>query len=264
MVYKSFFEAYAHFQQNHSEKNFVCEIIRGSSGFTYTVKSRKEHENNLRTNFLNRISPPLSAETKASLKETPIKPCKPKKHVIDDNEEQLSSEALQAVASGQAKRKKPVPYSKHEFSAEMKLDINTQDSDNLRCIYCGDFRSGIVRDHVVSIAWRGGKRNYDRSHTVPSCPQCNNLLGDKALHNIADRAAYLIEAIEKHERKFLSTIDRTPKELSEIDHFLAASIRNAMYEKSIAIQRIDYAKQVAAGYYDYATVKHLIKQGREI
>ncbi|XUM25763.1 hypothetical protein ACQ86C_14910 [Enterobacter asburiae] len=84
------------------------------------------------------------------------------------------------------------------------------------------------------------------------------------MHNIADRAAFLVGAIEHHERRYLFTVDRTPEELAELDHFLAISVKSAMYEKAIALKRIEYAKQVAAGYYDYATIKHLVKQGREI
>jgi 5-methylcytosine-specific restriction endonuclease McrA len=189
---------------------------------------------------------------------------KPTKKIIIIEDEPLSEEAIKAVIAGRAKRKKPVPYIREEFPSASALNINQHDSDRPRCIYCGDYNSGIVRDHVVSVAWRGGVRNYDRRHTVPSCPQCNNLLGDKPLHNVADRAAYLVSAIERHERRYLSTVDITDEELAELDHFLAVSIRSAMYEKAMALQRIEYAKQVAAGYYDYATIKHLVKQGKEI
>lgn len=188
----------------------------------------------------------------------------PAKRAKKIEDEPLPDEAMKAVIASRAKRKKPVPYVREEFTSASTLNINQHDSDRPRCIYCGDHRSGIVRDHVVSVAWRGGVRHYDRRHTVPSCPQCNSLLGDKPLHNIADRAAFLVGAIEHHERRYLFTVDRTAEELAELDHFLSISVKSAMYEKAIALQRIEYAKQVAAGYYDYATIKHLVKQGRDI
>jgi len=188
----------------------------------------------------------------------------PAKRARKIEDEPLPDEAMKAVIASRAKRKKPVPYVREEFTSVSTLNINQHDSDRPRCIYCGDHRSGIVRDHVVSVAWRGGVRHYDRRHTVPSCPQCNSLLGDKPLHNIADRAAFLVGAIEHHERRYLFTVDMTAEELAELDHFLAISVKSAMFEKAVALHRIEYAKQVAAGYYDYATIKHLVKQGREI
>ncbi|NWK89387.1 HNH endonuclease [Raoultella terrigena] len=278
-------QALAHFHSRYNEDEFICVIkfheVFGKYSYAIELNPLNNTQRNIPTPPLRpqdifsspnkSIADTTSNSKKQSSKfgsfttDSLLKPEKKGlKKTINLEDEPLSDEAIRAVIASQAKRKKPVPYVREEFTSISPLKINQHDSDRPRCIYCGDYNSGIVRDHIVSVAWRGGVRHYDRRHTVPSCPQCNNLLGDKPLHNIADRAAFLVGAIEHHERRYLSTVDRTAEELEELDHFLAISVKNAMYEKAIAIQRIEYVKQVAAGYYDYATIKHLVKQGRDI
>lgn len=269
MFFHSRKQALEHFTCCYNEDEFNCIIkfheMFGKYSYTvekinpnYAQQNNSFHNNpSLKTGSsnYNRLGNGNAAKKNKAVNNT-------NKPFPDD--EQLSDEAIRAVIASKARRKKPVPYVREDLSSTSTLNINLNDSERPRCIYCGDYNSGIVRDHVVSVAWRGGKRHYDRRHTVPSCPQCNNLLGDKPLHNIADRAAFLVKAIERHERRFLNTVDRTAEELAELDHFLAMTLKNAMYEKALALQRIEYAKQVSAGYYDYATIKHLVKQGREI
>lgn len=277
-------QALEHFHSRFREDKFKCTVKKISDGYAYVatpifqtdtghrgtdqlaIKQKHEsadsHSPTSDKQFLEKKSEQKrrSFATDALLKAEKL----PVKKAIKVEDESLPDEAIKAVIASRAKRKKPVPYVREEFTSASSLNINQHDSDRPRCIYCGDYNSGIVRDHVVSVAWRGGARHYDRRHTVPSCPQCNTLLGDKPLHNIADRAAFLVNAIEHHERRYLFTVDRTAEELAELDHFLAISVKSAMYEKAVALQRIEYAKQVAAGYYDYATIKHLVKQGRDI
>ncbi|HDX8750932.1 TPA: HNH endonuclease [Klebsiella michiganensis] len=277
-------QALEHFRKRYDEDKFTCTVNKISSGYAFiatpiaqagTGQSKANQQatakNPVPESFRSSVTNRLFVATKNVPKVSPLASSqllkaekKPAKRITAIEDEPLPDEAIKAVIASRAKRKKPVPYVREELSSTSALNINQHDTDRPRCIYCGDYRSGIVRDHVVSVAWRGGVRHYDRRHTVPSCPQCNNLLGDKPLHNIADRAAFLVGAIEHHERRYLFTVDRTAEELAELDHFLAISVKSAMYEKVIALQRIEYAKQVAAGYYDYATIKHLVKQGRDI
>ncbi len=284
VAYNTIEQALESFRRRYNENEFTCIVNKISSGYVYIVKPKskvKHNQNNCsqmdnakKVNlvslseslvdtpvYVKKTTPAVSSLATAALSKVKTLPIKKTKNIEDET---VSDEAIKAVIACRAKRKKPVPYVREEFTANAALNINQHDSERPRCIYCGDYRSGIVRDHVVSVAWRGGVRHYDRSHTVPACPQCNSLLGDKPIHNIADRAAFLIGAIAHHERRYLCTVDRTQDELAEMDHFLAISVKSAMYEKAVALQRIEYAKQVAAGYYDYATIKHLVKQGREI
>ena len=286
MFFHSKEQALEHFHSRFSNNEFTCVIkfheIFGKYSYAVEPKSTNFAQRDSQVNNPSSLKQPsskrnksiidaLSISSKSASEAGPfIKNASSKsknksvKSSIEVEDEQLSDEAIRAVIASKAKRIKPVPYVREDFSSSSTLNINKNDSERPRCIYCGDYNSGIVRDHVVSVAWRGGKRHYDRRHTVPSCPQCNNLLGDKPLHNIADRAAFLVGAIERHERRFLNTADRTAEELAELDHFLAITLKSAMYEKAVALQRIEYAKQVSAGYYDYATIKHLVKQGKEI
>lgn len=287
MFFHSKKQALEHFNSRYSEEEFICVIKFHEifNKYSYVVEPGTLTQNQTSHPAKEALSPTKTSSIKTNksmhyahnqsrkspskfgpfstdeLLESKVNRGKRSKN---EGDEPLSDEAIKAVIASRAKRKKPVPYVREELSSTSTLNINQHDNDRPRCIYCGDYRSGIVRDHVVSVAWRGGVRHYDRRHTVPSCPQCNNLLGDKPLHNIADRAAFLVGAIEHYERRYLLTVDRTAEELAELDHFLAISVKTAMYEKAIALLRIEYAKQVAAGYYDYATVKHLVKQGRDI
>ncbi|HDU6155880.1 TPA: hypothetical protein RFX17_005069 [Klebsiella variicola] len=286
MFFRTRKQALEHFHSRYSNEEFTCVIKFHEmfNKYSYALVSRSldntQHFTPVQKDLLpiehsSELNESITGATSKAKKITSIfgpyttdislKIKKKRVNIVSSvDDEPISDEAIRAVIASQAKRKKPVPYVREEFISATALNINHHDSDRSRCIYCGDNNSGIVRDHVVSVAWRGGVRHYDRSHTVPSCPQCNNLLGDKPFHNIADRAAFLVGAIEHHERRYLSTVDITDEELSELDHFLAISVKSAMYEKAIAIQRIEYAKQVAAGYYDYATIKHLVKQGRDL
>lgn len=288
MFFHSMKQALEHFNNCYDEDEFNCiikfhEIFGKYSYVVEKINPSYEQQNKLINNNPS-LPPPSSSYNQSITIKAPKKnetaskfgpfitdaainkKNKPVKSTGEScpDDELLSDEAIRAVVASKARRKKPVPYAREHFSSTSTININQNDSERPRCIYCGDYNSGIVRDHVVSVAWRGGKRHYDRRHTVPSCPQCNNLLGDKPLHNIADRAAFLVDAIERHERRYLNTVDRTTEELAELDHFLAMTLKSAMYEKALALQRIEYAKQVSAGYYDYATIKHLVKQGREI
>jgi len=286
MFFHSKEQVLEHFHSRFNNNEFTCIIkfheIFGKYSYAIEPNSTKFAQQDSQVNNPSYLTQPSSKRNKSIIGtlSTSSKPAleaglfidnassksknKSVKSSIEVEDEQLSDEAIRAVVASKAKRIKPVPYIREDFSSTSTLNINQNDSERPRCIYCGDYNSGIVRDHVVSVAWRGGKRHYDRRHTVPSCPQCNNLLGDKPLHNIADRAAFLVGAIERHERRFLNTADRTAEELAELDHFLAITLKSAMYEKAMALQRIEYAKQVSAGYYDYATIKYLIKQGKEI
>ena len=286
MFFHSKEQALEHFHSRFSNDEFTCIIkfheMFGKYSYAVEPNSKNFAQQDSHVNNPSYLKQPSSKRNKSiiSALSTSSKPApeagpfinnvssksknKSVKSSIKVEDEQLSDEAIRAVIASKAKRIKPVPYVREDFSSISTININQNDSERPRCIYCGDYNSGIVRDHVVSVAWRGGKRHYDRRHTVPSCPQCNNLLGDKPLHNIADRAAFLVGAIERHERRFLNTADRTAEELAELDHFLAITLKSAMYEKAVALQRIEYAKQVSAGYYDYATIKHLVKQGKEI
>lgn len=142
-------------------------------------------------------------------------------------------------------------------------DLNDA-NNNHHCIYCGDNCSGLQRDHVVSMAWRGGSRHYGKGHTVPSCPECNSILGDKAIHSIMERAEYLITGIAKRNKASLNAQFFTEEELQELDPLLRREVIFGMQDKVRIKRRINHASLVANGFYSFQKIKGLIKQGKEI
>lgn len=147
---------------------------------------------------------------------------------------------------------------------DVDLSCLNDTNNNHHCIYCGDNCSGLHRDHVVSMAWRGGSRHYGRGHTVPSCPECNSILGDKSIHSIMERAEYLITGIAKRNKASLNAQFFTEDELQELDPLLRREVIFGMQDKARIKRRINYASLVANGYYSFQKIKGLMKQGKEI
>ncbi|MCT9846161.1 hypothetical protein N7563_19040 [Leclercia adecarboxylata ATCC 23216 = NBRC 102595] len=137
-------------------------------------------------------------------------------------------------------------------------------NNNHHCIYCGDNCSGLQRDHVVSMAWRGGSRHYGKGHTIPSCPECNSILGDKAIHSVMERAEYLVTGIAKRNKASLNAQFFTEEELQELDPLLRREVIFGMQDKARIQRRINYASLVANGFYNFKKIKGLMKQGKEI
>lgn len=69
-----------------------------------------------------------------------------------------------------------------------KQDVSPQGS---LCVYCGALAHSV--DHVPAIRWAEalGTAHFDRLLLVRSCGPCNAALGDKPLHTLAERQAYL-------------------------------------------------------------------------
>lgn len=147
---------------------------------------------------------------------------------------------------------------------DVDLSCLNDTNNNHHCIYCGDNCSGLQRDHVVSMAWRGGSRHYGKGHTVPSCPECNSILGDKAIHSIMERAEYLVTGIAKRNKSSLNAQFFTEEELEGLDPLLRREVIFGMQDKARIKRRINYASLVANGFYSFNKIKGLMKQGKEI
>lgn len=72
------------------------------------------------------------------------------------------------------------------------------------CIYCGDTSSH--EDHMVPRPWSGDAL---RPHvpTVPSCAECNGLIGDTPIFTVAGRAEHIAEVFRRRHCKPLAIID---------------------------------------------------------
>lgn len=127
--------------------------------------------------------------------------------------------------------------------------VDIEDNDFLRsrkfaCIYCGD-TTQRTRDHIISVAWRGYKRCYEVGDVVPSCRECNLLLGDIPLHCISSRADYISAKLEEKYRRFLKIPHWSEEELKEMTSQFQFSIKAAGDLKKYILARIHHSKLTA-------------------
>jgi hypothetical protein len=73
-------------------------------------------------------------------------------------------------------------------------------SESLGCFYCGDLAG--ERDHCPPLSWVESRRLSDwkrdgvRFVVVPACGHCNNLLGDRPLFTLVERAEFIERRLE--------------------------------------------------------------------
>lgn len=272
------------FKSFYSSDTYICEIMPRNNGYIYCAVP---------------ISKKITSAKPASINTKPMYGCMLQD--LDENEA-LSEEEFWLHARGDSKAKlskridsedptlgeeeffedetplidveslpiiEEVEDQKDHLEAYNELeDIDLSElndtNNNHHCIYCGDNCSGLQRDHVVSMAWRGGSRHYGKGHTVPSCPECNSILGDKAIHSIMERAEYLVTGIAKRNKASLNAQFFTEEELQELDPLLRREVIFGMQDKARIQRRINYASLVANGFYNFKKIKGLMKQGKEI
>lgn len=93
------------------------------------------------------------------------------------------------------------------------------------CIYCGEIASHM--DHLIPEPWTGPTLRH-HVLTVPSCRECNCLLGDTLTSSITERRAVAHTRLRRRNRKWLAVQPRTEKELREYGRTLRTSIRGGM------------------------------------
>lgn len=116
------------------------------------------------------------------------------------------------------------------------------------CYYCGVPANGI--DHVVPQSlldeWLrlGDIENYQlatgrgRKLTVPSCQQCNSILGAKYDPTLDERKQRLKDRLRTKYAKVLGMPDWTPEELDELGPRLREHVEQGMKLKAMARRRI--------------------------
>ena len=109
---------------------------------------------------------------------------------------------------------------------------------NYSCIYCGDMSGGIVRDHVIPVAWSGRGRDYNKGDTVNCCKECNSRLSDVPIMNVPARAFYLYNRYLSLWGKQLSFPDWSEEELAEISDDLKSSILSNIERKNYLRDRM--------------------------
>jgi hypothetical protein len=121
------------------------------------------------------------------------------------------------------------------------------------CFYCGELADGL--DHTVPIAYtsRNGTRTrtrkpgeIDNGHSrVPSCQECNSLLGSQLFPTLQERAAYLARKLRARYRSDLFGPEWTAEELTEIGPSLRAQIERKIAESARIKRRVAVCQRIA-------------------
>ena len=91
------------------------------------------------------------------------------------------------------------------------------------CIYCKF--PAQCRDHVPPRAWESVYRTKKKKGTVPSCFECNQLLGSVPIFTVEERIEYLRERYEIRGAQWLVKPDCSAKELSLLPFVVQTEVR---------------------------------------
>ena len=83
------------------------------------------------------------------------------------------------------------------------------------CIYCGDILRIEKHYYKESVAHSGKKRTFSKKNTLPTCRECNALLGASNPSYI-DCCYILYEKVSSRQKDILSMLNWTKDELSEL------------------------------------------------
>ena len=113
------------------------------------------------------------------------------------------------------------------------------------CSYCGAW-DGNNRDHVIPVSYNyNGRKASTYKNTVPSCAECNTLLGGRLHFTVPSRAAYLLGSYESRYKKLLKQPDWTPEEIDELGPSMRASIIQSMKDKKEVRRQLEHLLLVA-------------------
>lgn len=118
------------------------------------------------------------------------------------------------------------------------------DCDPYRCFYCG--LPADSKDHapalenVLKIGMDELKAIGVRFYLIPSCRECNSMLGNKPYHDPYTRMNYVKKCLEKRYSKFLRNEIWTSDELLELGYSLNTYIRNFADMQLVVERRLAY------------------------
>lgn len=96
----------------------------------------------------------------------------------------------------------------------------------MNCTYCGVIRASTL-DHVVPISSFHSTRtrsSYARDKVIPSCSECNSLLGDVPFYTIGSRAGYLVTCYRERYKTQLAAKPWTEQELDQLEGDLKRAV----------------------------------------
>ena len=124
------------------------------------------------------------------------------------------------------------------------------------CIYCNDL--GKVRHHYKeSVANSGKKRSYKQDEVLPTCQECNLLLG--SLNPEYHECCYILyEKVGKRHKDIISMPEWDQEELDELSGHLKRQVKASLSMKKIHRQRIATLLNNAQSNQTYDDLKEIL------
>ena len=110
------------------------------------------------------------------------------------------------------------------------------------CFYCGDPAQSV--DHVPPLAGVEAYRALgvvEEYLKVPSCTECNSLLGDEVQETIMDRKDRIAELISKKYKKLMAFEEWDDCEISELSGNLKRMVEASSDAKKWSQGRVDFS-----------------------
>ena len=112
------------------------------------------------------------------------------------------------------------------------------------CTYCGE--TAVSLDHVIPRSFlssrkRSSSPSREPGFKVPSCTQCNSILGSRIFDNLVERKAYVHERLKVKLRKHSATVAWDDEDMEELGPALRDKIEIAMAKRTIARDRVTYS-----------------------
>jgi hypothetical protein len=124
------------------------------------------------------------------------------------------------------------------------------------CIYCADI--GNIRHHYKeSVANSGKKRSYRVNEVLPTCTECNALLGSKN-PSYEECCYFLHNKVSKRHKSIISMPDWNEDELEELDGHLKFQIKASLTMKKIHQQRLENLIENAQSNTTYEDIKNIL------
>jgi len=135
--------------------------------------------------------------------------------------------------------------------------INLNESELLKCIYCGS--DAECREHVIPVSYTSDRRSYDESREwiVPACNTCNGIAGCNVYFTIPEKAEYILKKFKSRYRRILEMPSWTESELAELDYTLREMTFANIVAKRVAFEKKEYLETITDMPYDYKMPKFI-------
>ena len=118
-------------------------------------------------------------------------------------------------------------------------------SSRTGCFYCGDHANTIDHCPPLSLCDLQEKKWFDKKkigfYKVQCCRWCNQKLSNRFLLTLEERAAYILNSLERLADKFVIWGEDEMKEMSEEFQMM---LRAKKLEQNITINRIQFCQQL--------------------